>query len=322
MVEIMPPFMDLLAILKTGCSTKHFQLLEQGCGSAQFLLYAKALCPSMQLHGINFEGYKGFGQADGFPMMLAVAEMFKTPIMCSNRTGAPAFPDVRFTSSIADSDFTYNQNFPGLQFDVILSRDALNAMKLKPRESHVYIPKMLAALKPGGTIIAQTDYGADFIFHDLPGFEEKPFTIVGVVNVPHGKGTVSIMLYKKHELDEGSDNKDWDRMRRRRFYASFFGLVIRKCLSGEPITSETGCILPTDYTNPYPEDLDLWKANFSTWRPYTDINYKASMTFDGKEYFKTSPRRVDYTFAYHQNLLAVLQRWQLEGIPDQVSNAD
>lgn len=319
MFQIMPPFIDLRAILKAGCSQENFRLLEQGCGSGHFLLYAKGLCPSMAIYGANLKGYN-FGQADGTPaMMLAIAEYFKVPLMCNPLTGDPALPDVRLTKSLASSEFNYLKIFKRKRFDLIVSRDALGEGMLLPHESHIFIPKMLVALKPGGTIIAQTAYGADYVYHDVPGFEKKSFTILGVFNARYRQDTVSILLYKIHQqLPLMYDSSDWQQNREKSFPASFFGLVIRRCLPNDTSStlSDKGCIVPPDYTNPYPEDLKLWNATFSKWQPHNDPEFTIVYTSDGRDPNAVNVSRVDYIFEYYDNLRRVLQQWTVEGIPD------
>jgi SAM-dependent methyltransferase len=287
--QIAPAFFDLSRFLNESCSGgRALNLLEQGCGSSRFLQETKRSFPVHNLFGTNFEGYTGYGQVDGsLPQMLSAAEHFGVPVMCSTADGRPTFPDVRLTASIADPTFRYELYFPGVQFDLILSRDALNSMKLNADESHVYIPKMLRALKPGGLVIAQTDYAADYIYHDVHGFTSKPFTIVGEWETTFDGGRVSMLLYKKHE-----DGLHWDKRRNESFYYSFFGLAMRKCLPSDG--AGRGCILPADYVNPFPADLQVWKAPFADWKPART---------------EVTPRRLQYAFDYHKNLLTWLSRW-------------
>jgi len=290
----MPDFFDLNARLQLACSHgAPFHMLEQGCGSGRFLLDAKMKFPMLQLHGVNYRGYIGYGQVDvSLPQLLSAAEHFNVTLMCSADGGVPVFPDVRLTESIAAPDFAYAHYFPGVKFDLIVSRDALNAMKLVERESHVYIPKMLQALKPGGMAIVQTDYAANYIYHDVPGFAAKPFTIVGEWETRFDGARVSMLMYKKHE-----DGPHWNKRRNESFYYSFFGLVIRKCLPSD--AAGTGCILPRDYVNRYPGDLQVWKAPFSDWKPARK---------------EAIPHRVQYAFDYHENLVQYLRKWEREGV--------
>jgi len=234
---------------------------------------------------------------DTLPHLVSAADHFKVAIMC--REGQPILPTIKLTVSIAKPDFSYARYIPSaLPLDLILSRDALNAMKLEPNESHVYIPKMLLALKPGGMAVCQTDYGADYIYHDVPGFREKPFTILGVWNVRYDGGTVSFLYYKRRELPSG--NPDWDKKRAETFYYSFFGLVIKRCLPGEQVTAWRGCILPQRYGNVFPQDLKLWKAPMSSWKPARR---------------EAIPERIQYAFDYHANLMKQLHLWEQGGLP-------
>ena len=144
-------------------------MLEQGCGSGRQLLEAQSLFPSVQFFGTNFKGYGAgepksnhYGQVDDDPTsLIRISKHFKLPVMCS-LDGRPVLPLVKLTPSIADVDFVYP--FPEQFFDLIVSRDALNSMKLKADESHVYIPKMLRVLKQGHLAAVQTDYGANMIY--------------------------------------------------------------------------------------------------------------------------------------------------------------
>lgn len=293
LAEVMPEFFSLPMFLGTAAAgAAKFHLLEQGCGSGRFLLETKQAFPALQLYGVNYRGYTGYGQVDGsLPQLLSAADHFNVTVMCSDG-GAPVFPEVRLTESITASDFAYAHFFPSVKFDLIVSRDALNAMKLDAGESHVYIPKMLHALKPGGLAVVQTDYAANYIYHDMPGFAAKPFTIVGEWETRFDGARVSMLMYKKHE-----DGQHLDKRRSESFYYSFFGLVIRKCLPSD--TPGTGCILPHDYVNRYPGDLQLWKAPFSDWKPARK---------------EAIPHRVQYAFDYHENLVQFLRKWEREGV--------
>jgi len=293
MAEVMPEFFSLPMVLATAAAgAAKFHLLDQGCGSGRFLLETKQAFPALQVYGTNFRGYTGYGQVDSIPQLLSAAEHFNVTVMCSADDGAPVFPDVRLTESIAASDYAYAHYFPSVKFDLIVSRDALNAMKLKTGESHVYIPIMLHALKPGGSAVVQTDYGANYIYHDIPGFAAKSFTIVGEWETRFDGARVSMLMYKKHE-----DGPHWDKRRNESFYYSFFGLVIRNCLPSD--AAGTGCILPRDYVNRYPGDLLVWKAPFSDWKPARK---------------EAIPQRVQYAFDYHENLVQYLRKWERQGV--------
>jgi hypothetical protein len=297
MADIFPAFLNLSSLLRRGeeqgCApgASPFRLLEQGAGSAHFLLDAQALHPALELYGLNLEGYRFGGQVgEGLAQLVSSADHFNVGVMC--RENKPILPTIKLTVSIAAGDFSYARYLPkGILLDMIVSRDALNYGKLKPSESHVWIPKMLQALKPGGLAVCQTNYLATDVYHDVPGFA-KPFSILGVWNMRFGSGTASVLYFQRHTSHNA---------------AGWFGLVSKRCLPQEPATAERGCILEAGYENPFPEDLRLWEHNVS-------LSAAASHA--------ANSQRIHYAVDYHVNLMRHLRLWQEGGLPEPVAAAE
>ena len=281
MQSMMPPFVNLsTALLAPHAST--FRVLEQGCGSGRFLLEGQSQFPMVHFYGTNFKGYGKFehhyGQVSSNPHnLMRVAQHFHVPLMCG-ADARPVLPLVLLTSSIVASDFYYPvaDHF----FDLIVSRDALNSMKVGANESHVFIPKMLRVLKSGGLMALHLDYGVNFIFPELAS---KEFTIISTYAI----GGVSMVLYTKQHPGDQSN-----------FYLSFFVLLVKQCSSDVRTLTPLECIAP-GYQSPFPEDMKKkWTVNTGASIP---------------ERKEATPSRIRYAFYYMKNLLDHLDSWVQAG---------
>lgn len=291
MEEVMPYFLDLSALYAAKSKEGgEFRVLEQGCGSARGLLEAQSQFPAIRMHGVNFEGYgiktkqKSWGQTDGSRgQLLQVAKHFKIPLMCG-LDEVPVLPVIYLTPSLADPDFEYP--FPSEFFDLIVSRDSLNSMKLRESESHVYIPTMLTAMKKeGGMAALHLEYGANLMYPQLTG---KNFTICAIYNVLYEESRVSIMVYKGEDNWHGEAN----------FYKSWFGIVMKRCKTEETNISRD-CIVPEAFRAGFIDDMNTFKKPMNSEKvPVRD---------------EASVGRIKYSFLYMEHLIRVLDVWQANG---------
>lgn len=201
MKSVFPGGLSLAQLLETACASPGYAVFELGCGSAHNLLDVLHLCPTLQVFGTNFGGYgfrkdeHGFGQIHGEQSeLLAAAAHFKVPVAC-DATGEPILPIVRLAPSVTSAHFLLKSVFPGQTFNLILSRDALNFGKVQAQESHVFIPRLLPALRSGGLIVAHLEYGSDVYFAKSPGYLTSPFHILIRTTLQYEGESVTLVLY-------------------------------------------------------------------------------------------------------------------------------
>lgn len=293
MQEVMPIFLNLTKLFSEYSSKttdeRSFRVLEQGCGSARGLLEAQSRFPAVRMYGTNLESYgsnskqKGYGQVDDKPAsLLRIAKHFDIPLMCDAQD-TPVLPFIYLTSSIVEPDFEYP--FPAESFDLILSRDSLNSMKVRDSESHVYIPLMLKAMKQGGGMAAlHVEYGANLMYPQLTG---KAFTICGIYNMLFESSRVSIVVYKGEDSWHPDGN----------FYKSWFGIVMKRCKDTDNSTKD--CIIPENSRRYAVDDIHTFQKKMSSEKlaPKNEA----------------SVGRIQYAFLYMENLVRVLEIWQQNG---------
>lgn len=291
MQSMMPPFANLSTIYAAVPVGRTFRVLENGCGSGRSLLEAQAAYPQIHLFGTNFEGY-GVGDGmwgqvdDKAATLISVAKHFKTPITCSDLDNRVILPTVVLIKSITEEHFEYP--FPQKFFDLIISRDALNAMKVSEKESHVYIIPMLKVLKQGGIASLHLEYGANYMY---PSLEGEKFMVVGIYKFKFEGANVSLAIYKGETDTTDPEN----------FYKSYFGMIFKKCLPDSSTTpsDSNDCVVPEKYRVMAGDNLQLLKT------PMSEDRYRGRV--------EATDTRVDFAFDYWDHLLKVLDAWERGG---------
>jgi SAM-dependent methyltransferase len=162
-------------------------ILEIGCGSGRALLDLKSKYPNIRAVGTNYRGY-GFSQTNGSALHLwSVAKHFNISVVCSE-DGAPAFPEIKEAEGIQHPNYT--SIFGLQQFDLIISRHALNQGKLSPDKSVFIVPRVVSLLKVGGTAMVHLLYGA---FYESSSHAHYP--VLSITNIGPLSASVSIILY-------------------------------------------------------------------------------------------------------------------------------
>lgn len=227
-------------------ATEGITVLEIGAGSARAILELNARNPLLQVYGTNKAGY-GNGQVESVQDMWNSVRNFNVDIQC-DKSGKPAWPEIfLFTEGIQ----TKNLPVGAGTLDFIISRMSLGRPKIQPYESHLVVPRVLYALKAGGSAFLHI---GRCIGKESPAWGKQDwvqklgkrvsFTVIKVVNIGDfasvvliHNGRVAHSESMRNNVGGGSGCKVGE--------AYCFSVIVKKCsiyAARHAVTKD--CILP------------------------------------------------------------------------------